>query len=119
MYVCMYDLDAANSELLQRPDHLGGGIAMISRMRDHLHQQRVIMRRDDRSRERRRTVQANAHALAAAEDLSSQGQSHEVKGVLRCGRNRVGSPMPGPRSSRGIESPRHSPRQGLRSSHTI
>ena len=58
------NLDAADPELPERPVELHGGGGHVLGVGDHLHQQRVVVGGDDGARERRRAVEADAHALA-------------------------------------------------------
>ena len=70
-------LDTAHAELRQRPVHLGGGGGQVVAAGDDLDQQGVVVRRDDCPLEGRRAVQADAHALAATEDLRTEEERRE------------------------------------------
>ena len=76
-------LDAANAELLERAEHLGAGLAEGLGVPDDLDEQRVVVGRDDCTRERARAVQPDAHALAAPEHLVHNTQYNTEHTVIR------------------------------------
>ena len=55
-------LHAADAELLQAALHPAGGVDEAQPAGGHLHQQRIVERRDDRAGERRAGVEADAQA---------------------------------------------------------
>ena len=59
-------LHAADAELLQAALHAAGGVDEAQAVGRHLHQQRIVERRDDRAAERGAGVEPDAHAAGRA-----------------------------------------------------
>lgn len=67
-------LDPSHSELGQGSAHLGGCSLQVLPAGDDFHQEGVVVGGDDGPLEGRGTVQADAHAFAASENLAGREQ---------------------------------------------
>lgn len=77
-------LNTANAELAKSSVHFRAARLQVLRVRNHLDQQRVVVRGDDGPRETGSAVQPDAHALPGPVDFDSSGVRLEAFGrVLR------------------------------------
>lgn len=70
-------LDPSHSELGQSAAHLGSGCLQVLPAGDDFYQQGVIVGGNDSTLEGRGTVQADAHAFTASEDLAGTEQKSD------------------------------------------